>query len=169
IIFGGQDAGFSVYEAKAGPGNSDGSFESTTEVDIQGVKIRSKLTGKFAEDALAEFELVESVAGQEKRVTAKDGKLKFVSGAMTKEAEYKPMKAVFANFHPALYANLVKEFDRVKGGIQTIEGFFLDTGTPVKVDVSNKKTRSVEGAGQRRIVDVYLLRVASGADIDLFL
>lgn len=41
IIFGGQQAGFSIYEAKAaGAGNSDGSFESTTEADIGGVKIR---------------------------------------------------------------------------------------------------------------------------------
>src|SRR5262245_25907598 len=108
IIFGGQEAGFNFYEAKpAGAGNSDGSFESTTELDIQGTKIRSKLTGKFAGDVLAEFELVESAAGQEKRVTAKDGKLKFVSAARTKEAEYKPLKAVFANFHPALAANLI--------------------------------------------------------------
>jgi len=169
IIFGGQEAGFSVYEAKAGPGNSDRSFESTTEVDIQGVKIRSKLTGKFAENMLTEFELVESAAGQEIRVTAKDGKLKFVSGAKTKEAEYKPMKAVFANLHPALAANLIKEFDRAKGGVQNIEWFSIDTGAPLKVDVSNRKTRSIEVAGQRLIVDVYSIRFGNGADVELFL
>src|SRR5262245_42043291 len=129
IIFGGQEAGFSVYEAKtAGPGDSGGSFESTTVADIQGVKIRSRLTGQFAENGLTEFELVESAAGQEKRVTAKEGKLKFVSGATTKEAEYKPMKAVFANFHPALAANIIKEFDRAKGGVQNIRWFSIDAG-----------------------------------------
>jgi putative CocE/NonD family hydrolase len=170
IIFGGQEAGFNFYEAKpAGTGNSDGSFESTTEMDIQGMKIRSKLTGKFEGDVLAEFELVESAAGQDKRVTAKDGKLKFVSGAMTKEGQYKPMKAVFANFHPAIAANLIKEFDRAKGGVQNIEWYSIDTGAPLKVDVSSKKTRSIEVAGQRQIVDVYSLRFSSGADIDLFL
>src|SRR5262245_59735555 len=146
IIFAGQEAGFSVYEAKAaGPGNSDGSFESTTEAEIQGVKIRSKLTGKFTGNLLAEFELIESAAGQEKRVTAKEGKLKFVSGAATKEAEYKPMKAVFANFHPALAATLIKEFDRAKGGVQNVQWFSIDAGAALKVDVSNKKTRAIPG------------------------
>jgi hypothetical protein len=42
IILGGQQAGFCVYEAKpAGPGNSDGSFESTTNGNARGLNYDS--------------------------------------------------------------------------------------------------------------------------------
>jgi len=63
--FGGNDAGTSSYETHA-----DGTFVSSTELNIVGMTLKSRLTGKLVDGAITEFELVNQQAGTEVTVSA---------------------------------------------------------------------------------------------------
>ena len=78
--FGGNDAGTSSYVSHA-----DGTFESSTELNVAGMTIKSRLTGKLVDGAITEFELVNQQAGTEVSVSAKDGKAHFKAGDVTRE------------------------------------------------------------------------------------
>src|ERR1044072_983879 len=64
--FGGNDAGTSSYETYA-----DGTFESSTELNIAGMTLKSHLTGKLVDGLITEFELTNQQAGNEVTVSAK--------------------------------------------------------------------------------------------------
>src|SRR4051794_6908115 len=49
--FGGNDAGTSTYESRA-----DGTFESSTELNVVGMTLKSRLTGKRVDGVITEFE-----------------------------------------------------------------------------------------------------------------
>src|SRR5688572_19105053 len=83
--FGGNDAGTSTYKT-----NADGTFESTTELNVAGTSLKSRLTGKLVEGAITEFELVTQQAGTEVTLSAKDGKARLKAGEVTRDITYKP-------------------------------------------------------------------------------
>jgi len=58
--FGGNDAGTSTYVTRP-----DGTFESSTELNVAGTSLKSRLTGKLVDGALTEFELSNQQAGAE--------------------------------------------------------------------------------------------------------
>src|SRR5262245_63215094 len=62
--FGGSDAGGESYVTRP-----DGTFESTTELNILGMSIKSRLTGKMTDGLITEFEMVTQQAGTEVKVS----------------------------------------------------------------------------------------------------
>jgi hypothetical protein len=161
--FGGNDAGSSSYETHA-----DGIFESSTELNIAGVKLKSRLTGKLVDGVLTEFELVNQQAGTEVTVAAKDGKARFKAGAVTRDVTYKPSKILFANLHPILTATWSKVLDPEKEGAQKVDVFILDAAATLPVEVLKKKARTVEAEGKKQVANVYLARLAN-VEFDVYL
>jgi hypothetical protein len=157
----GSDAGTNTYQTYP-----DGKFESVTELNVAGMALKSRLTGRLVDGAITEFEIVNSQG--EVRTSAKDGKAQITAGGKTREVEYKPSRVLFGNLHPVLSETFVKALDPAKEGTQSIEVFVLDAAATVKVDVSKKKTRALEAGGKKQIADVYLVRFP-GVEFDVHL
>ncbi|MBI1756118.1 MAG: CocE/NonD family hydrolase [Fimbriimonas ginsengisoli] len=101
---GGGKIGTNTYDARA-----DGSFESTTELDV-GFKIASKLTGWFSGGKLVSYTLEEQTPQGASTVTFADGKAKLVAGGKHLDREVKGVgEALFANYHPQVSAQLVAQ------------------------------------------------------------
>jgi hypothetical protein len=161
--FGSNEAGTSTYQSHA-----DGTFESSTELNIVGMTLKSRLTGKFVDGAITEYELVNQQAGTEVTVSAKDGKARIKVGDSTRETTYKPSKVLFANLHPILTETWSKVLDSTKDGVQKIDVFILDAATTVPVEVVKKKARTVEAEGKKQVANVYLARLAT-VEFDVYL
>jgi uncharacterized protein len=161
--FGGNDAGSGSYES-----HPDGTFESVTELNLMGMTIKSRLTGKLVNGLITEFEMVTQQSGTEVKISAKDGKAHMTVGPNTRDVDYKPAGVLFANLHPILTETWAKVLDPAKDGVQKLDVFILDAATVVKVDVSKKKARTVEAAGQKQVANVYLARLAN-VEFDLYL
>ena len=161
--FGGNDAGSSTYTTR-----TDGTFESSTELNIAGMTLKSRLTGKLVDGAITEYELVNQQAGAEVQVSAKDGKARIKAGEATRDVTYKPSKVLFANLHPILTATWSKVLDPTKDGAQKIDVFILDAAVTVPVEVKKKKTRTAETDGKKQVADVYLARLGN-VEIDVYL
>ena len=161
--FGGNDAGSSTYKT-----NSDGTFESSTELNVAGMSLKSRLTGKLVDGAITEFELMNQQAGTEVTVSAKDGKARIKAGDSTRETTYKPSKVLFGNLHPILTETWSKVLDPAKDGVQKIDVFILDAAATVPVEVLKKKSRTVEAEGNKQVANVYLARLAS-VEFDVYL
>jgi uncharacterized protein len=161
--FGGNDAGTSRYETHA-----DGTFESSTELNVAGMTLKSRLTGKLVEGAITEFELVNQQAGTEVTVSAKDGKARLKAGDVTRDTTYKPSKVLFANLHPILTETWSKVLDPAKDGVQKIDVFILDAAATFPVEVLKKKARTVEADGKKQVANVYLARLAT-VEFDVYI
>jgi putative CocE/NonD family hydrolase len=161
--FGGNDAGTSSYVSRA-----DGTFESSTELNIAGMTIKSRLTGKLIDGAITEYELVNQQAGTEVTVSAKDGKAHLKAGDVVRDMTYKPSKVLFGNLHPILSETWSKVLDPAKDGVQKIDVFILDAATTLPVDVLKKKARTVEVDGKKQVADVYLARLGT-VEFDVYL
>ena len=161
--FGGNDVGSSSYQT-----HPDGTFESSTELNILGQSLKSRLTGKLVDGAITEFEIVNQQAGTEVQVSAKDGKARIKAGERTRDVTYKPSKVLFANLHPILTETWSKVLDPEKDGVQKLDVFILDAATTITVDVLKKKARTVETAGRKQVANVYLARLAN-VEFDVYL
>lgn len=160
--FGGNDAGTTAYQS-----HPDGRFESVTELTLAGITIKSRLTGRLVDGAVAEFEIINQQAGTEMRVSAKDGKARITTAGNTREVEYKPSKVVFGNFHPVLMETVIRALDPAKEGLQSIELLVLDRAASLKVDLLKKKARRIDVGGKVGVADVYLVRFP-GLEFDLY-
>jgi uncharacterized protein len=161
--FGGNDAGTSSYVTHA-----DGTFESSTELSVAGMTLKSRLTGKLVDGAITEFEMVNQQAGTEVTVSAKDGKARIKAGDATRETTYKPSKILFGNLHPILTQTWSKVLDPTKDGVQKIDVFILDAAATVPVEITKKKARTVEADGKKQVANVYLARLAT-VEFDVYL
>jgi uncharacterized protein len=161
--FGGNDAGTSSYVSHA-----DGTFESSTDLSIAGMTLKSRLTGKLVDGAITEFELLNQQAGTEVTVSAKDGKARIKAGDTTRETTYKPSTVLFGNLHPILTQTWSKVLDPAKDGVQKIDVFILDAAVTVPVEITKKKARTVEADGKKQVANVYLARLGT-VDIDVYL
>lgn len=161
--FGGNDAGSSTYQT-----HPDGTFESSTELLIAGMTLKSRLTGKIVDGAITEFELVNQQAGTEVQVSAKDGKARIKSGEATREVTYKPSKVLFANLHPILTQTWSKVLDPTKDGVQKIDVFILDAVVTLPVEVLRKKACTAETDGKKQVANVYLARLGN-VEFDVYL
>lgn len=161
--FGGNDAGSSTYETRV-----DGTFASSTELNIAGMTLKSRLTGKLVDGAITEFEMVNQQAGTEVTVSAKDGKAQIKAGDATRERTYKPSQVLFGNLHPILTETWSKVLDPAKDGAQKIDVFVLDAAATVPVEVLKKKARTVEADGKKQVANVYLARMAT-VEFDVYL
>ena len=161
--FGGNDAGASSYASHA-----DGTFESSTELSIAGMTLKSRLTGKLVDGVITEYELVNQQAGTEVTVSAKDGKARFKAGDKTREVTYKPSNVLFSNLHPVLTETWSRVLDPSKDGVQKIDVFILDAATTLPVEVLKKKARTVEADGKKQVANVYLARLAT-VEFDVYL
>jgi putative CocE/NonD family hydrolase len=161
--FGGNDAGSTSYETRA-----DGTFESSTELNVTGITLKSRLTGKLVVGTLTEFELVNEQAGAQVTVSAKDGKARIKAGDVTRDVAYKPSQVLFANLHPILTQTWSRVLDPTKDGAQKIDVFILDAVATLPVEVLKKKARTVEAEGKKQVADVYLARLAT-VEFDVYL
>jgi putative CocE/NonD family hydrolase len=161
--FGGNDAGSTSYETRA-----DGTFESSTELNVTGITLKSRLTGKLVDGTLTEFELVNEQAGAQVTVSAKDGKARIKAGDVTRDVAYKPSQVLFANLHPILTQTWSRVLDPTKDGAQKIDVFILDAVATLPVEVLKKKARTVEAEGKKQVADVYLARLAT-VEFDVYL
>src|SRR5262245_22085484 len=159
--FNGEDAGTNTYQAYP-----DGRFESVTELNVAGMALKSRLTGKLVDGVITEFEIDNHQAGTVVKTSAKDGKARVTVGDKTREVEYKPSKVLFGNIHPVLTETWVKALDPAKEDVQSIEVFVLDAAATMKVDVLKKKSRTIEVGGKKQIADVYLARFP-GVEFDV--
>lgn len=159
----GADAGRNRFAMKP-----DGSFESVSELNLAGVKITSRLTGKVVDGLITEYDMTQAQAGTEGRITAAGGKVKATVQDRTSERDYRPVKAVFANFHPALSGSIVRAFDAAAGDSQRIDILILDAGITMAVDVVRKTPRTVEVGGSRQIVQMFLLRFPTGVEVEVY-
>ena len=161
--FGGNDAGTSIYESRA-----DGTFQSSTELNVAGTTLKSRLTGKLVEGAITEFELVNQQGATEVTVSAKDGKARLKAGDVTRDVTYKPSQVLFANLHPILSETWSKVIDPAKEGVQKIDVFILDAAVTIPVEIIKKKSRAVEVAGKKQVANVYLARMST-VEFDVYL
>lgn len=161
--FGGNDAGTSSYVSRA-----DGTFESSTELNVAGMTIKSRLTGKLVDGAITEYELVNQQAGTEVTVSAKDGKAHLKAGDVVRDMTYKPSTVLFGNLHPILSETWSKVLDPAKDGVQKIDVFILDAATTLPVEVTKKKARTVDVDGKKQVADVYLARLGT-VEFDVYL
>jgi putative CocE/NonD family hydrolase len=161
--FAGNDAGTSRYELHA-----DGTFTSSTELTVTNINLKSQLTGKFVDGAITEFELTNNQAGQEVKISAKDGKARITAGTNSREVNFSPAKVVFANLHPILTETWSKVLDPSTDNVQKIDVFILDAVVTAKVDVTRKKSRTVESGGKKQVANVYLARLAT-VEFDIYL
>src|SRR5262245_25786686 len=83
--FNGNDAGTNTYQTQP-----DGKFESVTELNVAGMTLKSRLTGKLVNGVISEFEIVNQEGNVEVKTSAKDGKARITVGEKTREVEYKP-------------------------------------------------------------------------------
>jgi len=161
--FNGNDAGTNTYQTYP-----DGKFESVSELNVAGTALKSRLTGKFVDGAITEFEMVNQQAGTEVKVSAKDGKARVTVGEKTREVEYKPSKALFGNIHPVLTETMVRALDPAKEGLQSVDVLVLDGAVTIKVDVMKKKARTIEVGGRKQVADIYLGRFP-GVEFDVYI
>jgi len=159
--FNGNDAGTNTYQTFP-----DGRFESVSELNVAGMAIKSRLTGKLVDGVITEFEIDNHQAGTVVKVSAKDGKARITVGEKTRDVEYKPSKALFGNIHPILTETMIRALDPAKEGVQSVELFILDGAVTMKVDVSKKKTRTIEIGGKKQVADIYLVRFP-GVEFDV--
>ena len=161
--FGGSEAGKSTYQT-----HSDGRFESTTELTLAGMNIKSRLTGKKVDGTITEFEMVNNQSGSEVKVEAKNGKAKVTAGGRSQERDFKPSTVVFGNFHPILSETFLKAIDPSKEGPQSIDVLVLDGGISVKAQITKKKARTIETPGKKITADVYLARFGA-VEFDIYM
>ena len=65
----------------------------------------------------------------------------------------------FSNFAPHLVSNLIRGYDKKKGGVQKIDILLLDAGIPLKIELTNKGTRTVKAGGKLTPVTSYVLGI----------
>lgn len=162
FTFAGKDAGQEVVETKP-----DGSFVSKGLLDVGALAIESRLTGKIVKGELVEFELNEKAGPTEYSMTTKDGKVVVVVQGKTQEVPFKPPKAFFANAHPWLSGSFRTLYDFKKGGAQDVSIYVIDGATSLKVNVNLKKTRVLQVAGQKKVVQVFHVRFPTMVEMDI--
>ena len=78
------------------------------------------------------------------KVVAKDGKVRAEAGADKRNADYKPGKALFGNFHPALSATIAKAYAPGAADSQKIDLLIIDGGFIVPIDVIKRPAKTAQ-------------------------
>jgi len=145
----------------------DGSFTSTSSLEMQGMKISSVLTGTVRSGLLLDYTLTESAGPTKATITVKNGKGEAESGGKKQNFDYKPVRQVFANFHPGLSSLLgaaIRDSKEGKFDLTILEG-----GIKLSAEVSEYRSKSVKKGGQAVDVDTFNLRMGTGLDIKITL
>jgi len=167
--FMGAEAGSNVYEVRP-----DGSFVSETTLTLAGTKITSKLSGSRKDDVITAFTLEQAAGPNTVKIVVRDGKATLEASVAGKPNEvkqdtkdFKPAKAVFANFHPALSASIAANYTPTTAGTQKMDLLILDGAVSLAVDVSRRAAKVVEVGGKRETAQVYQVRFPN-VDMDLY-
>jgi putative CocE/NonD family hydrolase len=124
---------------------ADGSFENKSVLDFGGQRLAMETA--IATDKEGRWTKIDGVSRRGKFSVVREGdKVKRTIGKETKTFDLKPGTLVFENFAPALMTLLVRAYDPVKGGKQTVPLVVIPEAL-VDVTVERKDTleRSVAG------------------------
>jgi hypothetical protein len=124
FFFAGSRVGTSTYRTLP-----NGRFESTSAEIVENMIVTSKLTGTITDGLLTEYELVTNHGGSEVKVTAKEGKAQVTREGKTREVDFKPTRAAFANEHPIVAETMIRALDRNRAGPQHIDLLLLAVAT----------------------------------------
>ncbi|MBV6458138.1 MAG: hypothetical protein HONBIEJF_01261 [Fimbriimonadaceae bacterium] len=156
--FAGSKVGSSEWVLK-----EDGAFTSTSNLEMQGMKISSSLTGKLRNGMLFEYTLTESVGANKGTVTVKEGKGVAEAGAAKREFTFKPTRQVFANFHPGLGSLLSGAMKASPEGKFTM--FIADAGVTIDASVADYKSRTALVKGANVSLDTFTIRLGTGLEL----
>ena len=157
--FDGKEAGTNVIRDLG-----NGVSESTSELDLQGLHISSKLTIESAEGKVTKIDFDEKMLQGTKTVRAAtikfaNGKASFANGTgKPTEVSVVPTLPAFANFHPGFLAGL--DLSKVSGPT-TIKTFLLEGLTPVNLEFNAPASRNILFGGKATEAKVYPFKLAT--------
>lgn len=159
---GGAKIGQNTYERKA-----DGSFTSVTNISVSGVTIDSKLSGKFVDNKLTEFTLIQEARGTKVSMSFKSGKLMVsVNGKDQPEATISLQPSLYSNYHPGIASSILANLDTSVQGTRPIKVSVVDNGgVPIDATVTPKSPRKIKVEGKEVTLRPFVLNL-SGIDIE---
>lgn len=145
ISQGGTKIGESTFDRK-----SDGTFTSTTKIEVMNVKIESTLTGKFTGKALVEYQLSQKQPQLEMVVKHAAGKSSaVVNGKDQPAVPIKLETRLFSNYHPGIMGSMFADLPSNVQGPQKVKISVLDNGgSPLDVTVTPKSPRKISKDGK---------------------
>jgi uncharacterized protein len=163
ITQGGTKIGESAYEMKP-----DGSFTSTTKIEVMTVKIESSLSGQFKNGLLVSFELKQKQPEVDMKVKYANGKgSAVVNGKDQPPRAIKLNKALFSNYHPGLLSTIFKGLSSSLEGAQKVKLSILEGGgAEVEVTVTPKSPRKISKDGSEVTIRPFTLEIG-GQKVDM--
>ncbi len=147
ILLGGKQIGTTTVTRAA-----DGTQASHTDLDLLGSKIVSDLAWKMAEGRAVTIELAQKMGKSDGHITVSDSKAQ-ITGA-DKPITLKAMpKALFSNYHPAPASTIFAQYDRAKGGKQSLNVFIVDGAREIPCAVLLKGTRPFMRDAKAEVVE----------------
>ncbi len=156
ISQGGSKIGENVYDRKP-----DGSFTSTTKIEVMNIVIESVLTGKFKGDQLTEYELVQKQPQLDLKVKHAGGKSSAVVNGKDQPAQPVTLgKALFSNYHPGVTSTAFANLPTNVQGSHKLKVSVLDNGgTIVEVSITPKSPRKIKKDGGEITIRPFIVQV----------
>jgi hypothetical protein len=157
LTLGGAKIGSNTFDE-----TTDGSFTSTTHMEVTGTAIESNLTGHYRNGVLVDFDDEQSAAGNKVSIKFDGGKLTVAAGGKTADVPYNYKgKLFFFNYHPEMMRNLSDVYRADLGGEQKLDIFVPEAGSSMKVGVTALASRSCTLGGKKVSVNGYQLALAT--------
>lgn len=165
ISQGGSKIGESTYDR-----TPDGSFKSTTKIEVMNITIESALTGKFKGDQLVEYELVQKQPQVDIKVKHVDGKSSAVVNGTNQPAQPVTLgKALYSNYHPGVSSTLFANLPTNVQGSHKVKINVLDSGgAEIQVSITPKSPRKIKKDGKEVPIRPFLVQLG-GTDIEFVL
>lgn len=130
---------------------SDGTFESTSKIDVAGQKVDSKLSGRFEQEKLVSYRLELTTNGTLAKLEWDGAKLKIeVPNRKVPDQDVKnPGGASFANYHMQTLRTIFARYDAATGGRQDIKALMVESGALVDTHVTRLGASSVQIDGKQ--------------------
>lgn len=141
----------------------DGTFTSTSNLDLVGTKVTSSLSGTIRSGLLVSYTLKESAGANSATITVQDGKGLAEQGPVKREFSFNPTRQVFANFHPGLGKLLgaaVKDGPEGKFNLTILDG-----AATISAEPSGYRTYTAKVKGATQTVSSFNLKLQTGLEI----
>lgn len=145
--------------------DADGGSTFDIEISIAGQKAAVHGVMKAKAGAITSIDY-EAKPGGKYAIVANGAKSTVsVNGAKPKPAKLADKIYPFDNYAPHLLSSMFRAYDKKKGGVQKIETLLLNNGSPFKVEVTLKGTKTQKAGGKLTPVTTYVLSIAGGAGV----
>ncbi|HJP81965.1 MAG TPA: CocE/NonD family hydrolase [Fimbriimonadaceae bacterium] len=161
----GTKIGTNVFERK-----SDGSFTSSTVIEVAGIKITSDLDGKFVVGKLSSYQLMQKQPSVELTISHANGKSSAVVNGKAQPATPITLGTrLFGNYHPGICAAIFANLSTEVIGPQKVKLTVLDNGgAQVDASVVPGSPRTVKMGANSVKVRPYVLDLG-GLKVDFVL